>query len=37
MKRIGLAALWFVILIGGSRQPMKPAAPAAAAYGAAIA
>ena len=37
MKRIALAALWFVILIGCSRQPVKPAAPAATAYGAAIA
>ena len=37
MKRIGLVALWFVILIGCSRQPVKPAAPAATAYGAAIA
>ena len=37
MKRIALAALWFVILIGCSRQPVKPAAPAATAYGTAIA
>jgi mono/diheme cytochrome c family protein len=37
MKRIALVALWFVILIGCSRQPVKPAAPAATAYGAAIA
>jgi mono/diheme cytochrome c family protein len=36
MKRIGLVALWFVVLIGCSRQPVKPAAPAATAYGAAI-
>jgi mono/diheme cytochrome c family protein len=37
MKRIALVALWFVILIGCSRQPVKPAAPAATAYGTAIA
>ena len=37
MKRIALAALWFVILIGCSRQPVKPAAPATTAYGTAIA
>ena len=37
MKRIGLVAIWFVILIGCSRQPVKPAAPAATAYGSAIA
>jgi len=37
MKRIAMGALWFVILIGCSRQPVKPAAPAATAYGTAIA
>jgi len=37
MKRIAMVTLWFVILIGCSRQPVKPAAPAATAYGAAIA
>jgi mono/diheme cytochrome c family protein len=37
MKRIALVALSFVILIGCSRQPVKPAAPAATAYGTAIA
>ena len=37
MKRIALVALWFVILIGCSRRPVKPAAPAATAYGTAIA
>ena len=36
MKRIGLVALWFVIVAGCSRQPVKPAAPAATAYGTAI-
>ena len=37
MKRIAMVALWFVILIGCSRQPVKPAAPAATAYGTTIA
>ena len=36
MKRTGLIALSFVVLMGCTRQPVKPAAPAATAYGAAI-